>query len=166
MKALHSSRKEWGIIINLLWSEFSYVSLCKNLIILQYLHHIRYLYPRETNVCGVMLESACLSFGLSVCVSIWVCMYRSVYRILEILCQWLLLQLCCYCVESLLIHWWYTEVVQDTFFNYVLPMVQGISSLELRNFCSIASFCRSAGGGGIKSYLLTALVTFTLSWDF
>ena len=64
----------------------------------------------------------------SMCLCNHVSMLPSVYKILRILYCELLLQLCCCCIESLLMQWLYTEVV----FNHLLPMVQGLPPLELR----------------------------------
>ena len=53
-----------------------------------------------------ILESACLS----VCISV-----SSVCIIADVSCLELLLQFCCYCNESLLIHLSHAEVVQNSF---------------------------------------------------
>ena len=79
-----------------------------------------------------MPENECFRGYTGISLSVWPSMYPSVYKILVILCCELL-QFCCYCIESLLIHWLYTEVVEDAVFNHLLPMVEGLS-LELANF--------------------------------
>ena len=84
-----------------------------------------------------------LSVCPSACVPVYPCdfvsvcfVYPCIYKILVILICKLLLQLCCFCIESLLIHWSHTEVVQDEVFNHLLLMVQGLSPLEFREFLS------------------------------
>ena len=75
--------------------------------------------PRETNVFGGILESACLSARPSVCSCIRPCTKCYLFSIANSSVGFDAIQ----CIESIVIHRSYTEVVQDAAYNHLLSIV-------------------------------------------
>ena len=106
-------------------------------------HMIKYIYiPSKWMLSGNILESFCLY----VCLCLFVCL--PLFKIFEILCH-KLLQICCHCIETLLIHWSIghcIKVLHDAVFNYLLPMVWGFLSLNLNFFVKLPVSVKSPAG--------------------
>ena len=98
--------------------------------------------PQQTNIFGVYWDkpsvrsSVHLSMCLSLCLSIYLCVYK--IPVLVILYRELLLHFCFSCIEILIIHWSYIEVLQDAILKCHLLLLEELSPLERRLFFFLA----------------------------